>query len=313
MHDRPVDAVLDVGRGVGLAPQPFGVRLVLAEQQVDVVADVQPVLADPVVARRHARHRRRPPLAATASRTRAPARPGVPEPQRGEQVDRRRLGAAVADGDAGQQVGRAGLGVVDLDVEVAAVVEDAGVQQLVLRVTEATGPVGRQQVVVREGRLRVLVPPAHPRVGGHVVDVEVVLLHVLAVVALGVGQAEQALLEDRVLTVPQREGQAHEALVVADAGHAVLAPAVGAGPGLVVGEVVPRVAVVAVVLADRPPLSLAEVGPPLTPASRPRIAESLPFSRRGHLPPPDPASSSSAPSGIGTAMKTCAPQAARAT
>ncbi len=40
------------------------------------------------------------------------------------------------------------------------------------------------------------------------VQVEVVLLDVLSVVPLTVGQAEQALLEDRVLPVPEREREA---------------------------------------------------------------------------------------------------------
>jgi hypothetical protein len=39
-------------------------------------------------------------------------------------------------------------------------------------------------------------------VGGGVVEVEVVLLDVLAVVALRVGEAEEPLLEDRVGVVP---------------------------------------------------------------------------------------------------------------
>src|SRR5206468_4958217 len=52
---------------------------------------------------------------------------------------------------------------------------------------------------------------------------------------------------------------------VGDPPEAVLAPAIGAGAGLVVGEVVPRIAVLAVVLAHRAPLPLAQVGPPLLP------------------------------------------------
>ena len=67
------------------------------------------------------------------------------------------------------------------------------------------------------GGLRVLVQPALVGVGRQVVDVEVVLLDVLAVVALGVGQAEEPLLEDRVVLVPQREREAQPLLVVADA------------------------------------------------------------------------------------------------
>ena len=64
------------------------------------------------------------------------------------------------------------------------------------------------------------------------VEVEVVLLDILAVIALAVGQAEQALLEDRVAAVPQREGKAQTLLLVADAGDAVLAPVIGARAGL---------------------------------------------------------------------------------
>ena len=98
-----------------------------------------------------------------------------------------------------------------------------------------------------------------------VVDVEVVLLDVLAVVALGIGQAEQAFLQDRVPLVPQREGQAEPLLVVADPGDTILAPAVRAGPGLVVAEIGPGVSAVAVILPDRAPLPLAEIRSPGSP------------------------------------------------
>ena len=84
-------------------------------------------------------------------------------------------------------------------------------------------------------------------------------------VALGVGQAEHPLLEDRVLAVPQREGQAQPREHVGHARHAVLVPAVGAGPRVVVREVGPGVAVGAVVLADRAPGALAQVRTPQVP------------------------------------------------
>ncbi len=127
------------------------------------------------------------------------------------------------------------------------------------------------EVPVGELALRVLVEVLHVRVGRRRVDVEVVLLHVLAVVPLAVGEAERALLEDGVPLVPEGEGEAQALLVVGDPAEAVLAPPVGPGAGLVVREVVPGVAVRAVVLADRPPLPLAEVGPPLLPGD-PRLA-----------------------------------------
>src|SRR4051794_30361774 len=116
------------------------------------------------------------------------------------------------------------------------------------------------------------------------VEVEVILLDVLPVVALAVGQAEQPLLEDGVFAVPQGQGEAEALLVVADAGQAVLAPAVSAAARLVVGEVVPGVAALAVVLAHRPPLALAQVRPPLLPGNllEPRLVKSVVFgSHRG--------------------------------
>ena len=101
--------------------------------------------------------------------------------------------------------------------------------------------------------------------GRRAVEVEVVLLHILAVVPLAVGQSEEPLLEDRIFPVPQGQREAEALLVVGDAGQPVFAPAVGARAGLIVGEEAPGIAVLAVVLADRSPLALAEVGAPFLP------------------------------------------------
>src|SRR5262249_16082065 len=78
---------------------------------------------------------------------------------------------------------------------------------------------------------------------------------------------EQPLLENGIVAVPQGQREAEPLLVVGKAGQAVFAPAVGAGAGLVVGEIVPGIAAVAVVLAHRPPLALTEVRSPLFPGS----------------------------------------------
>ena len=115
------------------------------------------------------------------------------------------VGPAVGNGDLHQDVLRAVLGVFDENVEIAIVVEDAGVEQLVLHFVATAATVGRHQVGVGVGRLRVLVEVLHVRVGRRAVEVEVVLLDVLAVVAFTVGQPEQPLLEDRILAVPQRQ------------------------------------------------------------------------------------------------------------
>jgi hypothetical protein len=53
-------------------------------------------------------------------------------------------------------------------------------------------------------------------VGRRAVEVEVVLLDVLAVVAFTVREAEKPLLQDRVFAVPQDEGEAEPLLVIGD-------------------------------------------------------------------------------------------------
>ena len=102
------------------------------------------------------------------------------------------------------------LRVLDEHVEVAIAIEHARVEQLVLELMASTVAVGVDEIVVRKGRLRVLVQVLHVRVGRRRVEVEVVLLHVLAVIALAVGQAEEALLEDGILAVPQRHREAQQ-------------------------------------------------------------------------------------------------------
>jgi hypothetical protein len=208
-------------------------------------------------------------------------RPGVSEPQRGEDVQRRRIRAAVRRRDADQRIVRASLRVLDKDVEITVIVEDARIEQLILHLAAAAAPVGLDQVFVRKRALRVLVEPLHVGVGRRGIEVEVVLLHVLAVVALAVGQAEQALLEDGVFPVPEREGKAEALPVVRVPGQSVLAPSVRARPGVIVAEIVPCVAALAVVLADGAPLPFAQVRTPFAPCGA-SLCFLQPFALQAH-------------------------------
>ena len=199
-------------------------------------------------------------------------------------MNRRRVRAAIAHADLDQNVGWRLLGVFHEDIEVAILVENAGINQLVLRFGATAPPVRLDQIAIRKFILRIFVEHLHVRVGRRTVDVEVVLLHIFAVVPLAVGQAEHALLEYGILAVPEREGKAQTLLVVAEAGDAVLAPVIGARARLIVGKVAPGVAVLAVVLPDGSPLALAEIGPPQLPrgSRRPGFVEgaTVPPSRR---------------------------------
>src|SRR5918992_2049709 len=201
----------------------------------------------------------------------APPAPGIAEPERREPLDRRRRRAAITDADADEDVFRLELGVLHHHVEIAALVEDPGVDQLVFPVELAPSPVLRKELLVRVLGLWVLIEILHVRMGRRVVQVVVVLLDVLAVVALAAGQAKQPLLEDRIAAVPERQGEAEILVPVADAGQAILVPTVGPRAGVIVREVAPGVAAGAVVLAHRAPRALRQERPPAVPVALPLL------------------------------------------
>src|SRR5450631_1782605 len=159
----------------------------------------------------------------------------------------------------------------DGDLPVPVAVEDTGVEKFELRLVAVAAGVLVDETLVRKGGLRVVVAPAHPGVCRRRVQVPPVLLDVLAVVPLRVGEAEGPFLEDGVHAVPEGERQAEALLDVADAGHAVLVPAIRPRARLVVRKAVPGVAVGAVVLTHRSPAALAQVRAPAPPARRPGI------------------------------------------
>src|SRR5690242_17128763 len=121
--------------------------------------------------------------------------------------------------------------------------------------------------------------------GRRAVQIIIIFLNVLAVIGLAVGQAEDSLLEDRVLAVPQRQRKAQSLLVVTDPGKPILPPVIGARAGLIVLEIVPRIPVLAVILANGAPLALTEVRPPLPPreALLPSLFQTHRFGRHARL------------------------------
>ena len=114
-----------------------GVRLVLAEQRLGRAVTDEHHAAEVVVLG----HQRAVLVDDDRLAVVKTPRPGVAEPQRRQDVERGLVRAGVADPHADADVVGAGLGVVDGDVPVAIVVEDAGVEQLELGVVPAAGPV----------------------------------------------------------------------------------------------------------------------------------------------------------------------------
>ena len=119
-----------------------------------------------------------------------------------QQVECRGFGCTVGNGHLHQDVFDIGLGVFDRHVEIAAVVEDSGVEDLELWRTEAAPAAFLDQAGIRELGLWIFVEHAHVSVARHAIEIVVELLDILAVIAFRIGQAEQPLLEDRIAAVP---------------------------------------------------------------------------------------------------------------
>ena len=285
MHDDLVEGVLHERRGVRYTEEARRVRLVVREEHLLRRFAVKPIGLQLAMGGEEADDIRGGSfeLDAGLRRAREP-RPVVPEPERRQEVQRRRLGAAVDRAHPNQNVFRCRLRILHEDIEIAIVVEDPRVEQLVLGIGAPATPVLLHELRIGKCPLRVLVETLHVRVAGDVVQVEVVLLHVLAVVAFVAGQAEHPLLQDRIGAVPEREREAQLLALVADAGDAVLAPAIGARAGVIVAEAFPGGPVLAVVFAHRAPLALAEVGSPAPPCrlARARRIQSFFFCGVGH-------------------------------
>src|SRR5215472_391284 len=140
-------------------------------------------------------------------------------------------------------------------------------------------PVFLDEPRIRKLRLRILIEELHVGVRGCRVQIVVIFLHILAVIALASGESEQALLQNRIPTIPKSKRQRDELVTITNARKAVLAPAICPGSGMIMGEIIPCRAARAVVFPHRAPLSFAKVGSPPLPvdSSLPRFFEPLLF------------------------------------
>ena len=97
-------------------------------------------------------------------------------------------------GDPDQHVVGICLGIFHKNIEIAMVVKDARVQQLILEIVKPPATVFCHQISVRKRRLGVFVEHFQVAVSRCAVQIKVVLLDILTVVALRTRQAEEALI-----------------------------------------------------------------------------------------------------------------------
>ncbi len=274
LHHVVVDAVLEGTLG-GFAGKTRQVGFVVAEQPLDVarspggdhqVGAIEIAGADLLAFQ--AEH---------GARRGAGPGPGIARPDLWQYPQAGALGAAVLHRDPHEDVVGGVLGVFDGDIEITILGEDAGVENLVFPIIQAAPGVFLGELGIGEGGVGVLVEHLLVGMARYAIQVEIELLDVFAMVALGVGQAEQAFLEKGIAFVPQGDAQAPLLGLVAEPGEAILAPAIGTAARMVMGKVAPGVAIGAVVLTDRGPLALAQVGTPLAPGGGIGIGQALAF------------------------------------
>src|SRR5438094_735716 len=148
--------------------------------------------------------------------------------------------SAIVRGDSNEDVFRGGLGILDDDIKITVFVEDTGIEQFKLRFFFRTTPIFFQQLSIGIGALRIFVKELHVGVGRRTVEVEVIFLHILAVIAFVAGQAEEAFLEDGIGLVPKCKTKTHELMAVTNRRQAVLVQAIGARTSVIVRKIFPR-------------------------------------------------------------------------
>ena len=127
VNDGLNDAVLTVWLLIRLIEGPLGIGFIFGEQQISRAFTVEEALAKETMPGGNGPH-----LRAGSENLQlrslflAAPRPGVAKPQGGQHMDPGRLGAPVAESDLDQDVLGLDLGVLDEDVKVPILIEDAG-------------------------------------------------------------------------------------------------------------------------------------------------------------------------------------------
>src|ERR1039457_6903458 len=193
---------------------------------------------------------------------------------------------AVPRRDADSDVFGGRLRVFHEDVEVAVLAESAGINQFVFGILTRALCILADEFVVGKWHLRIFVQELQIGTRRSGVEIVVILFYVLTVIPFAIREPEKPLLQDRVLFVPERESETDALVAIADAADSVLSPAIGARTRMIVRQIVPRVAVRAVVLADRAPLPLGKIWPPALPVNFPVVAglQPLYFGRHSLVP-----------------------------
>src|ERR1700736_2015649 len=195
--------------------------------------------------------------------------PCIPEPKLRQHMDRSGLRSAIDCCDLHEDVLRIRFRILDEQIEVTVLAKNAGVDQFELRVLLGSPPVLLNKLGVRKRVLRIFIESLQIRMRWRSIEVVIDLFDVFAMVSLAVRETEQALLQNRILLIPEREPHANALVTVAEAANTVFAPTIGATTGVIVREIVPGRSTGTIVLTHCSPLALAQIGAPTFPMRLP--------------------------------------------
>ena len=177
------------------------------------------------------------------------------------------LGAAIRGADADENVFRGDLGIFHDDIEITALIKDAGIYELIFQIVLAAPAIFFQQLLVGICGVRIFVEILHVGVRRSVVQVEVILFHVFAMIAFMDCETEHAFFENGIVSIPESDGKAEILVTIANAGDAIFIPTVGTRAGVIVREIAPGVATLAVILANSAPSALRQERSPTIPVA----------------------------------------------
>ena len=121
------------------------------------------------------------------------------------------------------------------------------------------------KLVVGKCGLRILVQKFHVGMRGSRIEMEIILLHVFAVIAFVPVKSKQAFLQYGIAPIPHRQRKTNSLLNVANSSDAVFTPSIRARPRMIVRKIFPRRSVRAVIFADSSPFPRAQIRTPALP------------------------------------------------
>ena len=130
--------------------------------------------------------------------------PGIPEPERGQDMERTSLRPSVMCRNSYPYSLRVALGINDVDIPISVISEYPGIQEVKTWVLSGAPPILLNEKGIGILSLRVLVEVMKVTVAGRGIQIEVVLFDVFTMISLFPGKAKGTFFQDRVTAVPER-------------------------------------------------------------------------------------------------------------